>query len=169
MLLCLVSGGQGMQTIRLIGLKDIKYVGEQVFILIMQKMKQSKPGSHIYPLNLKSYPADTKLCAVAYLKRCTELAQDLSSSDKLFISYTKPHQAICRDTILRWCKTVMELSSIDIQKYSTQSTRSAASSKAKSMGMLLKNIIKCVGWNSEKKIAQHYDKQIEEELDIRFQ
>ena len=63
----------------------------------------------------------------------------------------------------------MELSGIDIQKYSTHSTKSAASSKAKSMGMLLKCIIKRREWKSEKTFAQHYDKQIEEELDIRFQ
>ena len=63
----------------------------------------------------------------------------------------------------------MELSGIDVQKYFTHSTSSAASSKAKSMEMSLKNIIKCAGWKSEKTFAHHYDKQIEEELDIRFQ
>ena len=62
----------------------------------------------------------------------------------------------------------MELSDIDIQKYSTHSTRSAASTTAKSMGTSFKNI-KCAGWKSEKTFAQHYDKQTEEELDIRFQ
>ena len=35
MLLCLVSVGQRMQTIHLIILEDIKYVGDQVFIPIM--------------------------------------------------------------------------------------------------------------------------------------
>ena len=48
MLLCLVSGGQQMQTINLINLKDIKYVGDQVIIPIMPKMKQSKRrGSYL--------------------------------------------------------------------------------------------------------------------------
>ena len=140
-MLFLVSGEQQMQ--------DIK----QVFILIMQKIKQSKPGNHVYPLSFKTYPKDTKLCAVAHLKRHIQLTQDLRSSDKLFISYTKPHKAISRDTISRWYKTVMELSSIDIQKHSTHSFRSAASSKAKSMGMSLKNIIKCAVWKSEKALA----------------
>ena len=101
MLLCLVFGGQRMQTIHLINLKDIKYVREQVFIPIMQKIKQSKPGNHIYPLSFKTYPNDTKLCVVAHLKRYIQLTQDLWSSDKLFISYAKPHQAISRDTISR--------------------------------------------------------------------
>ena len=158
-----------MQTIHLINLKDVKYVGEQVFIPIMQEIKQSKLGNHIYPLSFKTYPKDTKLCVAAHLKRYIELTQDLRSSDKLFISYTKPHQVISRDTISRWCKTVMELRGIDIQKYSTHSTRSAASSKVKSMEISLKNIIKRAGWKSEKTFAQHYDKYIEEELDIRFQ
>ena len=63
----------------------------------------------------------------------------------------------------------MEPSGIDIQKYSTYSTRSAAPSKAKSMETSLKNIIKCAGWKTEKTFAQHYDKQIEEELHICFQ
>ena len=111
-----------MQTIHLTNLKDIKYVTYQVFIPIMQKIRQRKPGNHIYPLSFKTYPKDTKLCVVAHLKRYIELTQDLKSSGKLFISYMKPHQAISKDTISRWCKTVMELSGIDIQKCSTLST-----------------------------------------------
>ena len=87
---------------------------DQVFIPIIQKIKQSKPGNHIYPLSFKTCPKDTKLCAVAHLKRYIELVQDLRSSDKLFISYTKPYQVISKDTISRWWKTVMVLSGIDI-------------------------------------------------------
>ena len=76
MLLCVVSGGQRMQTIHLINLEDINYVREQVFIPIMQKIKQSKPGKHIYPLSFKIYPKNTKFCVVAHLKRYIELTQD---------------------------------------------------------------------------------------------
>ena len=60
----------------------------------------------------------------------------------------------------------MELSDIDIQKYSAHRTRSVASSKPKTMGTSLKNIIKCAGWKSEKTFAEHCEKQIEEKLDI---
>ena len=62
----------------------------------------------------------------------------------------------------------MELSGIGIQKYSTHSTRSAVSSESKSMRMSLKNIFRCAEWTSEKTFAQHCDKEIEGELDIRF-
>ena len=93
MLLCLVLGRRRMQTIHLTDLKDIKYVGDQVIIPIMQKIKQSKPGNHIYPLSFKTYPNDAKLCFVAHLKRYIGLTQHLRSFE-LFISYTKPHRAI---------------------------------------------------------------------------
>ena len=72
-----------------------------MFIPIIQKIKQGKPGNHIYPLSFKIYLKDKKLCVVAHFKRYIELTQDLSSSDKLFISYAKPHQAISSDTISR--------------------------------------------------------------------
>ena len=68
MLLCLVFGGQRIQAIHLIKLKD-KNVGDQVFIPIMQKIKQSKPRNHIYSLSFKTYTKGTKLCVVAHLKR----------------------------------------------------------------------------------------------------
>ena len=86
MLLCLISGEQQMQTINLINLKDIKYVGEQVFILIMQKTKQSKSGNHIYLLSFKTYPKDTKLSVDAHLKSYIELTQNVRSYNRLFIS-----------------------------------------------------------------------------------
>ena len=65
-ILCLVSGAQPMQTIYLIDLKDIKYVGEQVFIPIMQKIKQGKPANHIYPFSFKTYPKNTKTGVAAH-------------------------------------------------------------------------------------------------------
>ena len=76
MLLPLVSGRQRMQAIRLINLKDIKYVGDQVFIPTMQKIKQSKPENHIFPFSFKTQPKDTKLFVVGHLKRYTELTQN---------------------------------------------------------------------------------------------
>ena len=43
----------------------------------MQKIKRSKPGNHIYPLNFKANPKDTKLCVVVHVKRYFELTQNL--------------------------------------------------------------------------------------------
>ena len=66
-----------MQVIYLINLKDIRYVGEQVFISVtMQKIKQSKPGNHIYTLSLTTYPeGDKTLCCCLF--------------EKLYVTHTK--------------------------------------------------------------------------------
>ena len=66
-------------------------------------------------------------------------------------------------------KLLLELSGIDIKKYCTHSTKSATSSKPKSMGTSLKIIIEYAEWKSEKTFAHYYDKKIEEGLDIRLQ
>ena len=68
-------------------LKDIKCVAEQLLIPIMQKIKLSKPGNHIYALNFKNYLRDTKLCAVTRLKIYIEFLQKLKPSDKLFSGF----------------------------------------------------------------------------------
>ena len=68
-------------------MKDIKYVEEQVLVPIMQKVKQSKPGNHVYTLSFKNYLRDKKLCVVAHLKRCIEFTQNLKLSDKFFSGF----------------------------------------------------------------------------------
>lgn len=47
-LLCLNSNGKQMQIMHLISLEDIKYAEEQVFIPVMQQIKQSKTDTSIY-------------------------------------------------------------------------------------------------------------------------
>ena len=64
----------------------------------------------------------------------------------------------------------MEINGPDIQKYfNIHSTGSAPSSRAKSIEVLQKENIKCAGWKSEKTFTKHFNKQTEEELDIRIQ
>ena len=92
-----------MQIIYLINLKDIRYVGEQVFIsATMQKIKQSKPGNHIYTLSFTTYrEGDKTLCCCLFEKIYLTHTKLKRPSDLRFISYTKPHQVINKDTLTR--------------------------------------------------------------------
>ena len=64
----------------------------------------------------------------------------------------------------------MEINGPDIQNYfTTHSTRSAASSRSESIEVSHKENIKCAGWKSDETLTEHYEKQIEKELDIRIQ
>ena len=52
---------------------------------------------------------------------------------------------------------------IDITQYSSHSTRSASTSKAKAIGVTLKDICKAAGWSNARTFAKHYDKPIEQQ------
>ena len=56
----------------------------------------------------------------------------------------------------------MSLAGIDIEKYQSHSSRSAASSYAKAKGIRLKDIAISAGWSTEKTFALHYDKKIDD-------
>ena len=76
----------------------------------------------------------------------------------LFISYQKPHKAVSKDSIARWCKEVMTNAGIDMTSFVSHSSRSAASSYAHAKGASLKDICAACGWATEKTFALHYKK-----------
>jgi hypothetical protein len=59
-----------------------------------------------------------------------ERTKELRSPDckKLLISYRKPHKAVSRETISRWCKTVLRLAGINTKEFGCHSTRVASTS-----------------------------------------
>ena len=56
----------------------------------------------------------------------------------------------------------MRLSGIDVTKYQSHSTRSAASSKARQTGISIEEIMKVAGWSSADTFSRFYDKPIEQ-------
>ena len=75
-------------------------------------------------------------------------------TSKLFVSYTKPHNAITKETLARWRKNLLSKCGVYMSKYSTHSCRPAASSKANSSGIPLKTILDSAGRASEKTFAR---------------
>ena len=131
MLLMLLSGGQRSQTIHSIKINDIIFTGDNsVVIPIMSKLKQTRPGNHMKPMVFKPYP-ESSLCVVIHLLAYIEQTKHQRSGDSLLISFIKPHKAVSKDTVARWCKNTMKWSGIDTDKYTTHSSRAAASSKAR--------------------------------------
>ena len=163
MLLCLLSGGQRAQTIHVLCIEDIKYVDDGIIIPIMSKIKQTKRGRHMKPLSFKPFDSELKLCVVkhiqVYLNRTATL-RNAEHPNKLLISYIKPHKSISKDTVSRWIKEVMKASGIDTNTFTSHSCRSAASSKAKSVGVPLSKILENAGWSNERTFANHYSHDI---------
>lgn len=126
-------------------------------------LKQDRPGCHTKYLELKAYPPDRRLCVITvlkeYLKRTSIIRKDCKY---LFVSYVKPHNRVCRDTLSRWLKTLMSKAGIDINKFSSHSIRSAAVSKAKYASVPIDDILKVAGWSNVGTFGKFYDKKIVE-------
>ena len=97
-----------------------------------------------------------------YLSRTKPLRRE---SPQLLISHTKPFKPVSKDTIARWVKTVLELSGIDVKKYSAHSSRAASTSLCKSKGLALAEIMKSAGWSNAHTFAAYYDKPLDTDQD----
>ena len=159
MLMLLLSGGQRAQTIHCICTEDLKIYNDTLYIPVMSKIKQSKARQHMEPLCFKKYQ-DVKLCTLTHLNIYLTKTKCLRSSGKLFISYIKPHKAVTKDTISRWCKQVLKLRGIDVDNYTSHSCRSAASSKLKQVVISLRKVINSAGWSNERTFARFYDRPV---------
>ena len=122
-----------------------KIIENTLVIPIMSKIKQTRIGKHMAPLKFRCYNQDLKLCVVTHMETYLRKTKLSRKSQSLFISYAKPHSAVGKKTISRWCRNLLMESGIDMCKYSSHSSRSAASSKAKQRGATLQQITTSAG------------------------
>ena len=159
MLIALVNAAR-VHTIQLLTVKGYKKLPSEFIFICDSFLKQSRPGYNVSFLHLKSYQPDRRLCVYfvmkEYLKRTKMLRKN---TDKLLISYRKPHGPVSRDTIARWIKTVLLRAGIDISKFTAHNVRAAVTSKAKQT-IPVGKIMEKVGWSNESTFAKYYDKTI---------
>ena len=123
-------------------------------------MKTTKPGFHQSPISFSENPSNRKICIVTTITHYLKITKDLRITDQLIISYKKPHKAVTTSTISRWCKAILGKAGINIDKYSSHSTRSTSTSKANTKGLSLSEINKAAGWNETTTFRRFYDKPI---------
>ena len=146
MLLLQVSGQRG-QTIHMLDLRDMIVSDNGFTFVIVNHLKQSRPGYHNPQLKLVPFE-DPSLCVVTtckeYLKRTKSLRANLS---KLFISYVKHFKEVSRDTLTRCVRQVMHMAQagLDVSKFSPHSTRAASVSASHRASANLDDILKTAG------------------------
>ena len=103
---------------------NMELTTDKCIFQITDKVKQSHVGTHIPPLSFVAYPKDKKLRIIFHLqenlKRTTPFRKD---SKQLLLSHVKPHGPVRKDTISRWCKSVLSSAGIDTSKFKGHSTR----------------------------------------------
>ena len=142
-LLCLLSG-QRCQTIKYLTTENMELSTNKCVFKVTNKVKQTRLGTHITPLQYLAYPNDDKLCVVTHLKEyLTRSGVFRNGNTQLLLSHVKPHGPVSRDSISRWCKTVL-------------STSFLADNNAS-----IKEIMLSAGWSSETTFQKYYHKPSE--------
>ena len=101
-------------------------------IFAKMPMKSTKPGFHQFPIVFSEYPSNRKICFVTTITHYSAITKDLRTTDQRIVSYMKE---VTTSTISTLCKVMLGKAGIDIQKYSSHSTRSASASKANIKGL----------------------------------
>ena len=112
--------------------------------------------------NLHQYSDDEKLCVVAcideYLGRSAPWRTQ--GQDQLLLSRMRPYKEVQSSTIANWVKLVLKMAGIDTSLYKAHSCRSVSISKAKVLGMSLKDILKRGQWSGASTWQRHYNEEI---------
>ena len=161
MLLCLLTA-QRCQTLSKLDIKLMQKLPGKYVFTIGDKLKTTRPGKHLEPIELADFELDINLCVVTHLNQYLAKTETLrgSTSQLLLISYVKPHKAVSNTTIGKWCKSVLRDAGIDVAVFSSHSGRSAAISYASHTSLTLPEILKASGWSNVQTFAKHYNKPI---------
>jgi hypothetical protein len=161
MLLFLLTA-QRCQTIHQLDVNYIQAMENKYRITIMQKVKQSKPGRYLEPIELLEFVEDRKLCVVSHLRHYLSRTQQLREKySQLLLSYVKPYKPVSKETISRWVKLVLQAAGIDVTKYRAHSSRAASTSHAAKQGLKLQEILKAAGWTNSTTFERFYHKPTE--------
>ena len=151
--------GQRCQTLSFLDLNNMNIINGCVYFHLSNLLKQSRPGVHLKPIELKPY-TDQDLCVVKTLEVYIHRTAHLRDCNNLLISFVKPFRKVSTNTIARWIKTVLQLSGIDTSIFKAHSTRSASTSAAAGLGVPIQDIMNTAGWSSDSTFAKFYNKSV---------
>ena len=156
-LVCLLSG-QRCQTIHCLNVEHMDVTETEYTFHIVEKLKHTRPCVHQKPLRFIKYDIEPRLCIYRHLKEYLDRTSSFRVDQKqLLISFVRPHSAVSKDTISRWCRKVLEQVGIDISKYSCHSTRAAYTSSLVRKTFDLKDVMIAAGWTQEQTFQRFYN------------
>lgn len=170
-ILLALTTAQRIQTLSVIRLNNIQFINSGVEIKITDLLKTSVPGKQQICIMLPYFRMKPEICPVLTLQYYINYTHKfrnlkLDNTEKLLISFKKPHKYASRQTISRWIKQAMMDSGIDIKKFTPHSTRHASTSMANREGVTLDTIFKTAGWSVGSKVfANHYNRPLIKEND----
>ena len=145
-LLWLSVSGQRSQASWMMDLRNMTRSRDDIRCRFGDLLKTTIPAHHQSEIVFGAFPADKSLCVVRYLHHYLKRARSLRGSEtKLFTRWKDPYKALSRDTTRRWTKLGLQKVGIDMSTITPHSTTAAPSSKA-AQKILLKTVLRTVGW-----------------------
>ncbi len=166
--LLLLLSGKRVQTIHLLDLDTMTLSDTKCVFVIREKVKQTRVGYHINPITFEAYPPEPALCVISHLCEYINRTKTLRKPDckQLLISFVKPYKAVSRETVSRWCKTVLNLAGINTKLFGTHSTRAASTSCAARKVGDITQILESVGWSNATTFQTFYNKPINNSFNL---
>ena len=110
-----------------------------------------------------------KLCVVQVINSYLQLSQmwrDKNIKKQLLLSRTESHQEIQKSSVAGWINTILGLAGLDTSLFTTHSTRSASTSKAKIKGLPTEDILKRGNWSKRSTWQEHYHQFVSSETEL---
>ena len=98
-------------------------------------------------------------CLREYEKRTEALRPNVSDanvSNKLFLSYIRPHRPVSSSTLARWMKETLNAAEVDTSIFKAQSSWGAATTAAVEAGISLPQILTLADWSGPSTFNKFY-------------
>ena len=86
--------------------------------------------------------------------------REKSTHNQLLLSHIEPHSPVKTCTLSRWICQVLKYAGINTKMFTSHSVRAASTSKAKTLGISLSQILKKGQWSKESTWQKFYNKEI---------
>lgn len=150
-----------VQTFSKIKTINIEKRSDQIIIKIPDIIKTSRPGSKQPILVIPHFKEKPTICPAAALLAYIDKTSSLRKCETLFIGLKKPHLAVGPQSLSRWIKRTLGDSGLDTAVFSAHSTRHAATSRARSLGVSIETIRNTAGWSDNSNtFAKFYNRVI---------
>lgn len=147
-LLALITAHR-VQTLAAIEVENIEIADHEISIKIPARIKTSGPRRVQPTLLIPFFEERPSICPARTLKCYLDRTRPLrGATNKLFISFKKPHAPVSSQTLSRWIKSELQNSGLDTRIFTAHSTRHASTSAASRKGISLDLIRKTAGWTS---------------------
>jgi hypothetical protein len=161
-ILILLTTGQRTQIITGLNLSYMKRGPTTIeFAVNSSDLKQGRANYKPSSLTFRQYDTNKKLCVFHYL--CTYILRTAllrKDHTKLILTTKKPFRPASKNSVSRWIKFVLQAAGVDTSVFSAGSTRAATTSKAKSLGAPVDQILHMGGWTNPSTFTRFYDRPI---------